>query len=172
MQFVIGIDVGITNLGMCVFDLNTSRIEYLARLPLVSGKYMPSRTVEYVREFVQKRAFYFENAARVLVERQMRANMRVIEAVFQVMHYDRCIVMAPRAVKMHYNISTGNYNSNKTSAVDWVDAFIKCNPEAIDSVQEAEYLASKKRDDMADAALLVLYYLDTYSNQLGRADDV
>jgi hypothetical protein len=44
------------------------------------GRYTPLRNVEYVVAFVQKHRQYFEHAKCVLVERQMRVNMRIIEA--------------------------------------------------------------------------------------------
>ena len=95
----------------------------------------------------------------------MRCNMRIIEAVFESMFFERCTVIAPKSVKMHYGISTRNYRSNKAKAVEWTRDFMAANPDVFPEQVRSNFTAPQKRDDMADALLLVMYYLDTYSNQ-------
>jgi hypothetical protein len=89
MAYITAIDVGVKNLGICVFDIHKERICHWASETLVdAGRYAPSRNVEYVVDFVRKHGEYFANAKCVLVERQMRVNMRIIESVVQALHYD------------------------------------------------------------------------------------
>ena len=67
---------------------------------------------------------------------------------------------------MHYDLSTKNYRSNKAKAVQWVLGFTRANPEAFDISCMNVFTNKSKQDDLADSLLLVLYYLDTYSNQV------
>ena len=167
MSFVIAIDVGIKNLGLCVFDFTTSKVCHWDNVTLVpNGRYLPANNVQYVRDFIAKHCHYFANAFMILIERQMRCNMRIIEAVVQALFFERCLIISARSVKMHYNLSTKNYKANKQRAVEWAKEFIKSSPTAFTKGTEAVFHNSKKLDDLADSLLLVMYYLDTYSNQL------
>ena len=167
MSLVIAIDVGIKNLGLCAYDFCSNQVIHWDNVSLVpNGRYVPAQNVQYVRDFVWKHHTLFSNCNTLVIERQMRCNMRIIEAVFQTLYFDRCKVINARSVKLHYGLSTRNYRANKQKAVEWATAFVKANtavfcPELID-----RYLAGSKQDDLADALLLVMYYLDTYSNQL------
>jgi hypothetical protein len=167
MSYVVAIDVGVKNLGICVWDFNTAKIVQLQTVSLVpQGRYVPKNNVSYVRSFLSRFEPYFTDASVVLIERQMRVNMRIIESVIQALYFDKCIVVSPRLVKMHYNLSTKSYKGNKDKAIDWAIEFALENPQAFASGVTNEFSLSKKKDDMADALIMVLYYLDTYSNQL------
>ena len=167
MSYIIAIDVGIKNLGLCVFDFCTNTVVLWENVCLVpNGRYLPALNVRYVRDFVQKYRKWFDHAFMVLVERQMRCNMKVIEAVLQTMFFETCIVLSARAVKAHYNLCTNNYKTNKAAAVGWARTFMASNPQVFSPSVAEQFSAAKKLDDFADSLLLVMYYLDTYSNQL------
>lgn len=168
MSYVVAIDVGVKNLGLCVFDFLTGHVVEWDRLTLVpNGRYMPSQNVRYVRDFVQQYSHFFDQSFAVLVERQMRCNMRIIESVLHALFYERCIIINPRSVKMHYNLSTRNYRQNKQKAVAFVESYLARNSQAFaDAAIRARFDDARKQDDLADSLLLVLYYLDTYSNKL------
>lgn len=171
MRYAIAIDVGIKNLGMCVFDFATARFVFWDNISLVPcGRYQPANNVQYVRTFIQQYQSFFDEAACVLVERQMRCNMRIIEAVFQTLFYDNCIIINARSVKAHYGLGTKNYRMNKQRAVQWAEKFVENNAEAYMPGVTAAFDTGKKRDDLADSLLLITYYLDTYSNQLTSVD--
>ena len=132
------------------------------------GRYVPGDNVSYVRHFLTRFELYFTDAKVVLVERQMRVNMRIIESVIQALYFEKCIVVSPRLIKMHYDLSTKSYKGNKDKAVEWATEFALANPHAFATGVTNEFSLSKKKDDMADALIMVLYYLDTYSNQLNK----
>ena len=91
MSYVVAIDVGIKNLAVCAYDFVTCKIVHWDNVTLVpNGRYIPALNVQYVRDFVFKHNPLFENAAIVLVERQMRCNMRIIESVIQSMFFEIC----------------------------------------------------------------------------------
>ena len=172
MSLVVAIDVGIKNLAVCAYCFLTSKVIHWDNVSLVpTGRYIPAMNVQYVRDFVMKHNHLFANAAVVVVERQMRCNMRIIESVLQTMFFDRCIVINARCVKAHYGLSTRNYRANKAKAVEWADNFVQNNPTAFQERMDfgsvsTRFTGTGKQDDLADALLLVMYYLDTYSNQV------
>ena len=172
MRYVIALDVGIRNMGMCVYDFTCSKIVYWDNVPLMTGRYVPMNNVQYVRDFVRRMHHYFDEAAAVIVERQMRCNMRIIEALLQQAFFEVCTVISARSVKAHYNLSMGNYKANKEAAVDWAETFARNNFTSFGANGTAAFNAKgAKRDDLADSLLLLLYYLDTYSNQLTSNDE-
>ena len=121
MRYVIAIDVGIKNLGMCVFDFAQAKFVFWDNISLVpQGRYLPANNVQYVRDFVARYQNFFYEAGCVLIERQMRCNMRIVEAVIHNMFYDQCLVINARSVKAHYGIGTKNYRTNKQRAVQWL----------------------------------------------------
>ena len=171
MRFVVAIDVGIKNLGLCVFDFATAKFVFWDNVSLVpNGRYIPANNVQYVRDFVNRFQHFFTEASHVLVERQMRCNMRIVEAVVQTLFYDKCIVINARNVKAHYNLGTKNYRMNKQRAVRWAAEFVSNNKNAFIPNAVSAFDVQAKKDDLADSLLLVTYYLDTYSNQLSNND--
>ena len=90
-QFVIAIDVGIKNLGLCVFDFCSSKIVHWDCVSLVpNGRYIPMHNVDYVRNFVQRYEHFFHNADKIIIERQIRCNMRIVEAILRQDYYHLC----------------------------------------------------------------------------------
>ena len=170
-HLIVAIDVGIKNLAICAYSFVTNKVVHWDNVSLVpNGRYVPAMNVQYVRDFVSKHHDLFTNAAVVLVERQMRCNMRIVEAVLQTMFFEKCIVINARCVKAHYNLGTKNYRMNKQKAVQWAHDFATRNPHAFAPGVTTAWSTLSKRDDLADSLLLVMYYLDTYSNQLNDAE--
>ena len=166
MTLAVAIDVGIKNLGVCAFDFSNGQVVHWENVSLVpSGRYIPAQNVQYVRDFVNRYQFLFANASAVIVERQMRCNMRIIESLIHMLFYDRCHVVHARCVKLHYGLSTRNYRQNKVKAVEWAKEFMKQNALIFAPGTAEHFLASTKQDDLADSLLLAMFYLDTYSNQ-------
>ena len=170
MSYVIAIDVGVKNLGVCIFDFRSAKIVEWSNVDLVArGPYVPQHNVSYVRTFIQRFKPYFDDMFALVVEKQMRMNMRIIESVLEALFFEQCIRVSPRSVKVHYDISTNNYTSNKRKAVEWATQFVSNNSCTFEPSLVDKFLAAKKQDDYSDALLLLMYYLDTYSNQLTTA---
>lgn len=170
-HLVVAIDVGIKNLAICAYDFLSNTIVHWDNVTLVAnGRYIPALNVQYVRDFVSKYQHLFTAASVVIVERQMRCNMRIIEAILQTMFFDRCVVINARCVKLHYGIGTRNYKANKAKAVEWAKSFVGNNPHSFATIDgqsvAMRFQNGSKQDDLADALLMVMYYLDTYSNQV------
>ena len=99
MRYVIAIDVGIKNLGLCGFDFATARFVFWDNVTIVpNGRYIPANNVQYVRDFIARYQGFFNEASCVLIERQMRCNMRIVEAVIQTLFYNICTIINARSV--------------------------------------------------------------------------
>ena len=162
MSYIVAIDVGIKNMGMCVYSVVTNSYVYWNNISMVEGVYNPSETVSYVINFVNNHRIYFDDLHVLLVERQMRCNMRIVQAVFETLFYGKCRIISARSVKMHYGLSMRNYAENKRIAVAWVTrelVHMRMHVEVANVFYER-----RKKDDMADSMLLLCYYLHTYSN--------
>ena len=167
-RYIIGLDIGVVNLGLAVFDLHSHQFCLLTNVRLVpkGNRYYPSENVKLVRNFINEYREYFDNAHRIVLERQMRCNMRIIESVLHAMHYDITTIVNARSVKVHFGISVtgaGNhYAENKRRAVDWARNYISEREDLADSVITKEFRTCSKSDDIADAMLMVVYYLRTF----------
>lgn len=165
-RYIIAVDVGIKNLGLSIFDIQTKELKVWGRYSICKSRpYQPAKNVEYVRQLIQDHATYFANAHKVLIERQMRVNMRIIESVFHALYYERCIIMPAQVVKMHFHLNKGNYKANKRAAVDFIQLrFQDLLPAMLGNCAEMSdvWASESKQDDLADSLLMILYYLDTY----------
>ena len=167
MSFVIAIDVGIKNLSFIVWDFSSAKCICWENVCMVAnGRYIPQYNVHYVHAFVEKYKQYFNEAFCILIERQIRCNMRIIEAILQTMFFSKTLVISAKCVKAHYNLSHKNYKANKAAAVEWASHFVRNNESVFANDVGGKFARSKKQDDLADSLLLLMYYLDTYSNQL------
>lgn len=161
---MIAIDVGVKNLGLCIYDVVNKRICVWERISLFSGSYVPQNNVEYCRNLVAKYQGYFDNAERVLIEKQIRSNMRIIEAIFHTMFYDTTWVIHAKVVKQHFNLCCNNYKLNKMAAINYV-GFNGDTRFANWMEFYHAWTKEPKKDDMADSMLLVMYYLDVLNSK-------
>ena len=83
-----------------------------------SRKHRPRDNVRYVTDWVSHKRHWFDNAFAIVIEQQMRVNMRIIAAVIETLffNYSKVYVIPPRHVKVHYGLSTGQYATNKKAA--------------------------------------------------------
>jgi hypothetical protein len=166
MRYVVGIDIGIRNLGLCVHDVHTRRIVYWKNCALLppSRRIRESENVAQVRAFLQEHAKYLDHAVRIVVEQQMRCSMKAVQWMIHISHFGAVQVIRPRDVKRHYQISASSYDANKKAAVAWARARVNERAEEFDEECIREFLATDKKDDLADALMLVRYVLDTYTD--------
>ena len=152
-MLVLAVDVGIRNIAYCAM-LDGQIVEW-ANEPLCEEvRYEPASNVRLVKAFVDKHAQLFARADHVVVEKQMRANMRIIEALLHLSHYDKCTIVHARTVKAAFGLSRSDYRLNKLAAVEYVSKRL----EALDDPWRARFEASRKRDDLADSFLLAHFF--------------
>jgi hypothetical protein len=148
-MLVVVIDVGIKNLSYCA--LRDGEIVEWANVSLVEGSYRPSDSVHYVKRFTEAHAELLEAAELIVVEKQMRANMRIIESVLHALYYAKCKAVHARSVKARFGLSRPSYRLNKRAAVYWV----------LDNLHDADWFLrfqeSPKKDDLADSYVMALF---------------
>jgi hypothetical protein len=148
-MLVVAIDVGIKNLSYCA--IQDGRILEWSNVSLVEGTYRPSDSVHYVKRFTEAHADLLDAADVVVVEKQMRANMRIIESVLHALYYSKCKAVHARTIKARFGLSRPSYRLNKRAAVDYVAA-------SVDQEPWIEYFQqSVKKDDLADSYLMALF---------------
>lgn len=149
---ILAIDVGIKNLALCYCEDGVP-IEWCNE-QLCDCAYEPSQNVPYILRFVRRWEHLFEGADIVVVERQMRVNMRIIEAVFQALFFDKTRLLSARSVKQRFGLSRRNYRQNKQAAVEYVQQYLSAKlPDRV-----AWFEAQRKKDDLADALLMALFF--------------
>ena len=176
MKYVIAIDVGIQNLGLCVCNVSTTppTICVWKRCTLCASDSFYSRDlVEHIHAFIASYDAYFHDAERILIEQQMRVNMRVVEAVIHALFFKETLVIHARTIKAHFQLSTKNYKNNKAAAVQFVTQLLDASiPQSsyflhYDAAALHVWNSEVKKDDLADALLMILYFLATYKGTWG-----
>lgn len=150
---ILAIDVGVRNMGLALCDEHRIldwRVEPLQR---VNAGYLPGLNVTYVLDFVNHHSELFAQADVVLIERQMRVNMRIIESVLHALHYDKTVILLARTVKKHFDLCQRNYRANKRAAVNYVKT-------RLENDWYTQFMVQGKQDDMADALLMAWYWAD------------
>ena len=163
-DYVLGIDVGIRNLGLCAYDRRTGRVTHWARVPLLPASHpiRPGRLPAYVHQFLADHATLFEHAANIVIEHQLRGLMKTLEQMLHLKFYERVLIVQPRALKAHYGCATRNYDQNKRAAVCWASALVAAEPELFEPAAVESFESEAKQDDMADALMLVCFFRETY----------
>jgi hypothetical protein len=84
----------------------------------------------------------------------MVAKFKTIATAFQCFFWGKSHLISPRAVRCHFGISTGNYKKNKRASID---IFPKL-PISRENIDLFLSFPDTKKDDVADASLLALYF--------------
>lgn len=155
-MIVVGIDPGIKNLGWSVYDTEKCHFLSFGRYDLTKDqpKNKWTKYADLVHDFIEASRHVFDMADAICIEMQMIAKMKVIETAFQCFFYEKAHRVSMRSVRCHFNISTGKYSSNKKASVNVV-------PSLPISSQNKHWFSSfdkKKRDDVADAMLIALFW--------------
>tara|TARA_B100000780_G_scaffold277398_2_gene248010 strand:+ start:108 stop:629 length:522 start_codon:yes stop_codon:yes gene_type:complete len=155
-MIIVAIDPGLRNLGWSVYDTTKSTFISFGRYDLLKDQPKAKHTKypQLVHEFITASKEVFQRADAVLIEIQMSAKFKVIQTAFQCFFWEKSHLISPRSVRCYFDISTGNYAKNKKASVEKIPLLEipKKNK------QWFERFDKSKRDDVADAMLLALYY--------------
>lgn len=152
---VFAVDVGIRNLAFCVTD--AGRLVAWQNVGLADD-YKPSENVRYVMQFCKEHQDLLESSDMLVIERQMRVNMRIIESVLHALYYDKCTVVHARTVKARFGLCKRNYRQNKLAAVECVEAML--GPRRGDCPLVDAFFHARKKDDLADCYLMSIFFSD------------
>ena len=156
-MIVVAIDPGIKNLGWSVYDTQKNAFISFGRYNLLKDqdKKMHTKYVHLVASFVNASKDVFDMADAVVVEMQMVAKFKVIQAAFMAFFWGKSHEISMRSVRCHFNISTGKYSENKKASIMKV-------PEILPVGRNRDWFARfehSKKDDVADAILLAMYWV-------------
>ncbi len=165
---ILAIDPGLVNVGWAIIDdgkLKTFGVFNMAH------KVQPKRRKEYaymVRRFMNFKMF--RTCDVIVVERQMSGKLRVVANSFVCFNWNKAVLVHPRSVRNHHKISMSDYRANKRASVARA-------PKYMTKKQTTRFRASSKRDDMADAILIGMYWhesnskLKTYEENIFELSD-
>jgi hypothetical protein len=88
---ILSIDIGIRNFGFCFYDPNTKKIINWGTRNLT-----PSKSSDFImsacnffKDFEKEESKLFESVGSVVIEQQIRGNMRIIEAIIYTFFFPR-----------------------------------------------------------------------------------
>jgi hypothetical protein len=157
-MIIVAIDPGLKNLGWSVYDSSAKAFISFGRYNLLKDQPKEKHTkyADLVHDFVTASKDVFDMADAVVIEIQMAAKFKIIQTAFQCFFWGKSHLISPRSVRCHFKISTGNYNKNKKASVDKI-------PQLEISTKNKHWFErfdKAKRDDVADAMLIGLYYYE------------
>tara|TARA_B110000902_G_C13847817_1_gene414005 strand:+ start:24 stop:554 length:531 start_codon:yes stop_codon:yes gene_type:complete len=157
-MIIVAIDPGIKNLGWSVYNTTKGEFVSFGRYNLLKDqpKTMHTKYPQLVYDFVQASKAVFDIADIVVIEMQMVAKYKIIQTAFQCFFWGKSYLLSPRSVRCHFDISTGNYVKNKKASVQIIPTLNITNR----NKQWFSSLEVGKRDDVADAILLALYWVE------------
>ena len=156
-------DIGIKNIGFCVFNSGTGAVEHLEIIDLLKGpgkKRLPfgdKTVVSLVRRMVRARRALLASCNVVAIEKQMIRKMIIIQFVLEAVLSEITTPMQvhARSVKVLFNCGTGKHKTNKKAA-------IKTVYKILDKKSCAVLDKYKKKDDLCDAILQALFVAHTH----------
>ena len=153
---LVGIDPGLINVGWAIVEngkLITCGVFNMTHKVPVKERKQYARLVKRFMRFKM-----FRDCDVVVIRQQMSGKLRVVANSFLCFNWGKSYLVSPRAVRNHHGISMSNYRANKRASVAKV-------PRYMTSRQTTRFRAAKKRDDMADAILIAMYWYQTSGEQ-------
>jgi len=158
------IDIGIRNIGFCVYDSETGAVKALEIIDLL---YVPGShklfnfgdqsIVFLVKRVIVQRKELFASCSIVGIEKQMTRRMVLIQYAFECLldEITTVVQISPRSVKKLFDTSRGNHAKNKIAA-------IACLYTLFDKKGMEQVAKFRKKDDIADAILQAMFIAHDY----------
>jgi len=161
-MIILSIDPGLKNLGWALYDTNAGSFKSFGRYNLVKDhpKAKHTKYTFLVKSFIDASKAVFDIADLICIEIQMTAKFKVIAAAFECFMWGRSVMISPRSMRCHFDISTGNYAKNKKASV----AIIPSLSISSSNKQWFQRFEKDKRDDVADAMLLALFAAEKHGS--------
>lgn len=96
----------------------------------------------------------FDDCDVVLVERQMRSKFKEMATAIRCFNWTKTVLVAPQSVKRAFKTGTGKHATNKKAHVALARSFLS-------SAEQARFDTFKKKDDVADTIVQVMWYRKT-----------
>jgi len=155
-MIIVGIDPGIRNLGYSVYDTEAKCFSAFGKIDLTANvdKKLKTKYAFLVKNVIDNRGDIFGNFDYISIEVQMIAKMKTVATAFQCFFWEKSHLISPLALRRHFNISTGNYKNNKQASIKMIPNL----PISQANIDLFNSYPANKKDDVADAMLIALYY--------------
>lgn len=147
---IVAVDPGLRNFGYAIVD-NGELVEFDSICIWDMVPKNKRKDYAYIAHCLVEKTTFFDNCDVVLIERQMQARMKLIACALRCFFWEKAYMLAPIRVKKHFKISMSDYKKNKNASILCVQKFFN-------SEQMKKFQKHKKKDDIADAVLMALYY--------------
>lgn len=158
-MIIVSVDIGYINMGFvkCQVDenweitiLKTQRIN-LKKLPHKNVSRCECKlhhtfeTVDLMEHFFQEYNHDFEDADKVLIERQPPTGFNNIESLIFSRWRNKSVLISPTSMHKHFDISKFDYDRRKELTVDIASEYIEIDEE--------------RKHDIADAICMIVFYI-------------
>tara|TARA_B100001250_G_scaffold411198_1_gene439324 strand:- start:2809 stop:3267 length:459 start_codon:yes stop_codon:yes gene_type:complete len=145
---VLSIDPGTRNLGWCVWDTMANTVVDFGVVDLQKV----CKGTDYPKKiWALTQTDFFNSADVILVERQMQSRMKMLACAIRCFYWDKTIMIAPQSVRRHFKTMMKKHSSNKKAHVAHARKFLQ-------GTLLHKFEQHKKKDDISDAIMQVLYY--------------
>ena len=142
---VLSIDPGTRNMGWCLWDGQLIDFGVVDLQEVCKGTDYPKKI------WALRETGFFERADIILVERQMQSKMKMLACAIRCFFWERTIMIAPQSVRRHFKTIMKKHSSNKKAHVAHARKYLH-------GTLAIKFEKHKKKDDISDAIMQVLYY--------------
>jgi hypothetical protein len=163
-MLIVSIDIGYYNLGFVKATVGEDGIPHVhhaqkvditmythTRVPFCDCTLHHTREMaDYVMHFIQEFREHFDEADRVLVERQPPGGFGAIEALILATFREKTQIISPNAMHKHFNIGHLDYEHRKIKTQEIAEPYL-CEIET--------YTRLTRKHDVSDAMCMILYQI-------------
>lgn len=147
---VLSIDPGTRNMGWCLWDGQLIDFGVVDLQEVCKGTDYPKKI------WALRETGFFERADIILVERQMQSKMKMLACAIRCFFWEQTIMIAPQSVRRHFKTIMKKHSSNKKAHVAHARKYLH-------GTLAIKFEKHKKKDDISDAIMQVLYYSSSVS---------
>lgn len=149
---IVAIDAGYANFACVHINGDWRRPLRLTNERLLEGPFNEEALFEATYQWCQQNKAMLESCDAIVLERQMEKKFAVINTVIRTLHHDKTEERNPRSVGARFGLDVNDRPRKKRQAVELVK-------------RNVPMLSRKKgkKDDMADAFLLAISYLQDHN---------
>tara|TARA_B110000858_G_scaffold188640_1_gene234435 strand:+ start:2500 stop:2985 length:486 start_codon:yes stop_codon:yes gene_type:complete len=145
---ILSLDIGTKNLGWVLYDGEIKDVGIVDLSTFAKG-------TDYAKQVYLLSKTGFFDVDLILVEIQMRSCMKTIANSIRCFYWDKTIRIAPQSVRRHFKTITKKHKSNKQAHLALLSEI------DIPTNIVAKISTYKKKDDIADAIVQMMYYLQS-----------
>lgn len=174
-RVILGLDIGLTSLGWALSheraegppgeEAWSCGIVDLQKFATTRGEKKDYCLL--VHRAIEDMKHLWGRASVVLIERQMNSQMRSISIAFRCFFWGKSVFVSPLAVRRFFSISCGNYADNKKESIRKCLELFSEEEAITSSIHGA---ARKQKSDLADAVLLVAWFIQSNPLPPGSID--